>query len=139
MKFTSILLPVISLATTTFAETRVIDPNGNTQVDADSQAINYGTTPPWYALDHLLTECSTVGCSGAEEVKVGTLVVKNGHLVEMDIVISAEASFNSEGKATRETLVEIAKGISAQGYEFRKDKYEDCGGTPFCGEFFFIE
>ncbi|RYP83741.1 hypothetical protein DL770_005319 [Monosporascus sp. CRB-9-2] len=90
----SVLSFSLSLAACVLAEEQtILDPNLNTDVPGDAQAINYSTTPPWYALDHLNTHCAVVRCSGKEELVVGTNVVKDGLLMEMEIHISAEALF----------------------------------------------
>ncbi|RYO77681.1 hypothetical protein DL766_008907 [Monosporascus sp. MC13-8B] len=117
----------VALAAYMRAEEHIIlDTNSNTDVTGDAQGINHGTTPLWCALDHLNTRCPEVGCCSKQELIVGTNFVKEGLLIEMELYTSAEALFNRQGKATRQTMVEIAKSISAQGHEFRNNS------TPIC-------
>lgn len=108
------------------------DPSGNTRVATSGQGINYGTTPPWYALDALNEFCNPVGCSG--ELEVGTLVTDDFVLRDHKIIMEVQGTFNENGLGTRRNMIEVAKTVSARGYDFRKEDYIESCGSPFCGK-----
>ncbi|CAI4213567.1 unnamed protein product [Parascedosporium putredinis] len=108
------------------------NPDGNTFVDASDSAVNFGSVHPNEVFEQLLSQCSTVGCSGAKVIVERTAVVEGGHLKDYSVTLSAEGSFNPTKRATRETMVELLKIIGREATEVTEDIYEDPCGTLFC-------
>ncbi|KAM5364273.1 hypothetical protein ACJZ2D_011582 [Fusarium nematophilum] len=97
---------------------------GNTKVDLDKHRINWGTTPPWDALDHLHQKCEQNGCTSP--FKVPTQIVSGDDIHDAHITISAEMI--SQNRKMTNNLVELAKAVSAghgnkKTYKVVKKKY----------------
>ena len=106
----------------------------NVDVDATDTVITFGSVTPTDVFAQLIDNCSEVGCSGDKHLNVDTTIVDGGgHLQYMQVVVSAEGSFNREKTATREALVAVAKAIAGQMTTQTDDTYADPACDPFCG------
>ncbi|KAK3330030.1 hypothetical protein B0H66DRAFT_597584 [Apodospora peruviana] len=103
-------------------------------IDARDEAVNFGDNKPEDIIGLLLDNCSEVGCSGGKAVTTPTNVIDgNGILQYMQLTMSAEGSFNRGKNSTRETMVEIAKGVARATFTEADVEYYDTCGSPFCG------
>ncbi|CAM1508896.1 Fc.00g026350.m01.CDS01 [Cosmosporella sp. VM-42] len=100
------------------------DKNGNTKIELNQHRINWGTTPPWDALDHLHKKCDRIGCNSP--VKVPTQIVSGDDIHDATITISVDTT--SQGKDMMNNMIEMAKAVSAghgkkQTYKVKKKHY----------------
>ncbi|KAK2599960.1 hypothetical protein QQS21_005344 [Conoideocrella luteorostrata] len=95
---------------------------GNTKADLADHKVNYGTTPPWDALDQIKKHCLSNGCSSDSSFEVDTKVVKDDQLVGAKIKIAVGGSFNDAGQeGNLDQLVEIVKSVAAHSpYDVKK-------------------
>jgi hypothetical protein len=96
---------------------------GNTKADLADHKVNYGSTPPWDALDKIKDHCLSNGCSSDSNFEVDTNVVKDDQLVTAKIKLAVGGSFNDGGEeGNLDQLVEIVKNVAAHSpYDVKKD------------------
>ena len=128
-------------------EQKYENPEGNTRVALTTDAINWGSNPPWNVLDAIKGHCTTVGCEGSDKLEVNTDIfytAEDGYYRKQTrtIFVSVTGTFAASGAGSRDDLVEIAKMVFGNSqYEVRTETYTDapaCVPSPLpCpGEFF---
>lgn len=95
---------------------------GNTKADLADHKVNYGSTPPWDALDKIKDHCLSNGCSSDSKFEIDTNVVKDDQLIGAKIKIAVGGSFNDPGQeGSLDQLVEIVKNVAAHSpYDVKK-------------------
>lgn len=115
------------------------DGDGNVLAAVSDDTINWGTTPPWRALEKINEHCSHVGCHTDDTLEVDTTIAIGPNDPKRDATIrmSIRAGFSqNDDFGTRENLVELAKAISAQGYDVEEKAYwgeRSCEKSPNVG------
>lgn len=116
-------LPVMALALGASAQTWKNPDGGNTNANIGDTKINYGYTPPWYALDKIKENCPSNGCNSENKIEYSTGIIEDGEMKSATITLSVEGSFNDPGEqGNRDQLVEIVKAVAgASKYDYNKD------------------
>ncbi|KAF4972702.1 hypothetical protein FSARC_767 [Fusarium sarcochroum] len=102
------------------------DENGNTKVTVSKHRINWGTTPPWDALDHWHKKCEDDETCPLK-IDVPTQIVSGDDIHDATITMRLTQDLRQSKKMTKR-LIEAAKAISAghgnkHTYHVKKKKY----------------
>ncbi|KAM0322564.1 hypothetical protein ACHAQA_009411 [Verticillium albo-atrum] len=116
MKNYAVILLTMAMASTSLAQEWVNPDGGNIFGGISDIEMDFGTTPPWMALDKIKTDCADLACAPGVPVTHQTILVDGG---DTNIKMEVEGSFSRINEpGSKEKLVEIAKTILASDYEF---------------------
>lgn len=110
---------------------------GNTNVQVGDKKVNWGSKPPWDALNEIKEHCLSNGCNSEDKLKIKTKIFDEDKVNEGEITIAAEGDFALKGEdGNIEQLTDLAKAaIAKTKYDVKKEEYREgvsCPvGTPF--------
>lgn len=110
---------------------------GNTDVQVGDKKINWGSKPPWDALNEIKDHCLSNGCNGDDKLTVKTKILDGDTLDEGEISISIDGTFAEEGEdGNIDQLTDLVKAaVANSNYDVKTETYAEgysCSvGTPF--------
>lgn len=84
--------------------------NGNVKAEISDKKINWGTTPPWTALDKIKEHCLDTSCGPGKPLVVDTEISEGDDKIKSKIQMTVSGVFGDKGEwGDIDQLVELAK------------------------------
>lgn len=105
---------------------------GNTDVQVGDKKINWGSKPPWDALNEIKDHCLSNGCNGDDKLTVKTKILDGDTLDEGDITISIEGTFARDDEdGNIDQLTDLVKAAAARSnYDVKTESYAEGYSCP---------